>query len=86
MLDVLILAQTGLQPRFEPGPARLPQQTPITRPDQPTQKGDVLESEESRTKENITQNETIQSDQKLLRYQQQSIQISGNTIYSTDAI
>ena len=86
MLDVFILAQAGLQPRYQPGPARLPQQAPITRPDPPTQKGDVLESEESSPAEKDTQDETIQSDQKLLRYQQQSIQISGNTIYSTDAI
>jgi len=86
MFDVFILAQAGLQPRFQPGPARLPQQTPFTRPDQPTQKGDVLESEESSPEENDAQNAINQSDRKLLRYQQQSIQINGNTIYSIDAI
>ena len=72
MLDVFILAQAGLQPRFQPGPARLPQQTPITRPDQPSQKGDVLESEESSPEENDAQDVINQSDQKLLRYQRAS--------------
>ena len=86
MLDVFILAQAGLQPRFQPGPARLPQQTPITSPGQQSQKGEVLESEESIPEENDTQNETIQIDQELLRYQQQSIQINGNTTYPIDAI
>ena len=86
MIEALFLAQAELQPKFQPGPARIPQQSPIRDPSPPTQKGNTLESEKPRIQHNEEKNSSIKSDRNLSRYQQQTIRSNGNTIYSDDTI
>ena len=46
MLEYFLLAQTELAPKFQPGPARVPEQTPILRPKESDSEEPVLEQED----------------------------------------
>ena len=45
MFEYFILAQAGLAPKFQSGPARIPEQAPVVRPKKSTTEEPVLEGE-----------------------------------------
>ena len=59
MLEYFLLAQTELAPKFQPGPARVPEQTPILRPKELYSEEPVLDQED-KTKPDKDTNKTRQ--------------------------
>ena len=74
MLEYFLLAQTELAPKFQPGPARVPEQTPILRPKESDSEEPVLEQEDKTKPDKDTNKSEINSKQ-LKTYQQQTTTI-----------
>ena len=81
MFEYFILAQAGLAPKFQSGPARIPEQTPVVRPRKATTEEPVLEGE-NEDKSGIELEPIEVNSKRLKDYQEQSLTINNSTIYS----
>lgn len=86
MVGAFLLAQLDLPPKFQPGPARVPEQTPITRPQQLEPDEGLLEDSLEESKTPSATSEQNENQQILSRYQRQGVEIKGNSVYNDDKI
>ena len=86
MFDALLLAQAQLEPKFQPGPARIPQQIPIAAPERPNSEKESLEGEPADSVDSETDQERKTNQSKIERYRKQTFQLKGNTIYGDKTI
>ena len=63
MLEYFLLAQTELAPKFQPGPARVPEQTPILRLKESDSEEPALEQEDKIKPDKDTNEAEINSKQ-----------------------
>ena len=80
MLEYFLLAQTELAPKFQPGPARVPEQTPILRLKESDSEEPALEQEDKIKPDKDTNEAEINSKQ-LKIYQQQTTTINNSSVY-----
>ena len=85
MLEYFLLAQTELAPKFQPGPARIPEQTPILRPKQSDNEEPVLEQLDNVNPDNDPNKAEINL-KRLKSYQQQAISRNRSTVYDDSTI
>ena len=85
MLEYFLLAQTELAPKFQPGPARIPEQTPILRPKQSDNEEPVLEQLDNINPDNDPNKVEINL-KRLKSYQQQAISSNHSTVYDDSTI
>ena len=82
MLEYLLLAQAELAPKFQPGPARVPDQIPIIDPNQSVD-NPVLENNDEPVPSNSPKTLEAVSG-RLETYQKQDLTFNNSTVY-TDA-
>ena len=81
MLEYVLLAQAELTPKFQPGPARVPEQIPIIEPGQSSSDDPVLEK--SVEPEPAISPKTLEAvSRRLETYQQQDLIFNNSTVYS----
>ena len=81
MVGLVLLAQVELTPRFQPGPARLPDRAPITQPERLDPDETLLDRERGDSG-NSGNDQPVDADQAQLEaYQDQAIKVRGNTIF-----
>ena len=86
MFGAVLLAQVELTPKFQPGPARLPDQAPISQPEPFKPDGTLLQQEQ---RDSADENGDIPSktdSQQLNAFRSQTITIRGNTIFDTPTL
>jgi hemolysin activation/secretion protein len=86
VIDSLLLAQAQLEPKFQPGPARIPQQIPIVAPERPNSEDESLEGIPADSIDSETDQERKTSQSRIQRYRKQTFQLQGNTIYGDRTI
>ena len=81
MVGLVLLAQVELTPRFQPGPARLPDRVPITQPERLDPDETLLDRERGDSGNSVDEQESNADPQQLEAYQDQGIKVRGNTIF-----
>ena len=86
VLDALLVAQAHLEPKFQPGPARIPQQIPIVAPERPNPENETLEGSPAESSDRETDQERKTNQSLIRRYRKQTFQLQGNTVYDDETI